>query len=641
MTLRAFFVGTLLLAASAIAITYNDYGLSNTYLSGGNHFPIIVVFVVIMIPLAVNPILRLIEPVWVFTQREIIVIWCMMAAGIGIPASGLMRYLLPFMVAPFYYTTPDSKWANTFHELIPDWLVPSKDVASVTVTAFYEGLQKGQDLPWRAWVVPFFAWGIVLMAAYLMMFCLTAIIRKQWVEHERLTFPLAQIPLEISQPPEQGRYFNALFRSPMMWVGAAVPILFWSLVGLHQLNANVPFISGVSWTITNLLGEELKGWGGMWRICFMPIGVAFLLTTEVSLSMWLFFILNNGQKIARNKFGLPGGAEFEKPQQIGSFMAFAGIALWTMRHHLRDVMRKAFLGARDVDDSQEAMPYRTAVVGLIVAVVVVVGWLWVIGCPPLISLLFLLVVCVILLVLSRLVGQCGMLLVQTNFAPLGLVRSVVGDSAIGPGGLTSLTLHQASLYGDTREVMMPTLLNNTKMGERRLNLRMLFLVMMFAVVVAYTVSYFSQVIGYYDFGADTVAPTYAVKQFPEGQCNALANAIQSPEKPFAKAGGVKHMAVGAAVMGLVYFLRSRLAWWFVHPIGILTAGTYPMQHLWLSIMIGWFCKALAQRYARGPTMAAVKRLFIGLIIGDAIAAIFWALLGLAIGRNLGVGAGVS
>ena len=101
MTVRAFFVGTLLLAASAIAITYNDYQLSNTYLSGGNHFPIIAVFVVILIPLAVNPILRLIEPVWVFAQSEIIVIWCMMAAGIGIPASGLMRYLLPFMVAPF------------------------------------------------------------------------------------------------------------------------------------------------------------------------------------------------------------------------------------------------------------------------------------------------------------------------------------------------------------------------------------------------------------------------------------------------------------------------------------------------------------------------------------------------------------
>ena len=634
MTVRAFFVGTLLLAASAIAITYNDYQLSNTYLSGGNHFPIIAVFVVILLPLAVNPILRLIKPVWVFAQSEIIVIWCMMAAGIGIPASGLMRYLMPFMVAPFYYTTPDSKWANTFHELIPNWLVPSKDVNSVTVTAFYEGLQKGQDLPWKAWVVPFFGWGIVLMAAYLMMFCLTAIIRKQWVEHERLTFPLAQIPLEISQPPEQGRYFNALFRSPTMWIGAAIPIFFWSLVGLNGFNQNVPFINSVGWPLTGLL-SEMTGWSGLCKICFMPIGVTFLLTTQVSLSMWLFFVLNNGQKIARNRFGLPDGAEFQKPQQIGSFIAFAGIAVWTMRRHLRDVLRKAFLGAKDVDDSQEAMPYRTAVVGLIVAMMVIVGWLWKIGCPPGVSFVFLLVACVILLVLSRLVAQCGMLLAQTNFVPLGLVRNVVGDSAIGPGGLTALTLHQASLYGDTREVMMPALLNNTRMGEKLLNLRTLFLAMMFAVVVSYTVSYVSQVIGYYDFGADTVSD-YAVKNFPKAQCDALANAIESPEKAFEKAGDVKHMAVGAAVMGIVYFLRSRLTWWFVHPMGILTAGTYPMQHLWVSIMIGWFCKALAQRYARGPMMTKIKRFFIGLIIGDVMIAIFWALLGLAIGRNLGV-----
>ncbi|NQT20402.1 MAG: hypothetical protein HQ592_11900 [Planctomycetes bacterium] len=641
MTLRSFFIGMILLAVSAIAITYNDYELGNTALTGGNHFPIIAVFVVILFPLLVNPGLRLLEPAWVFSQNEIIVIWCMMAAGIGIPASGLMRYLIPFMVAPFYYPlSVDDKWVTTFHHLIPDWLVPSKVLTSLEVEAFYEGLQEGQSLPWRAWVVPFFGWGIVLMATYMMMFCLTAIIRKQWVEHERLTFPLAQIPIEISQPPEKGRYFNALFNSPMMWMGAGIPILFWTLTGLNAAYPKVPFISSVSWTLTALLAK-MTGWEGMWRVLFMPIGVAFLLTTEVSLSMWLFFILNNAQKITRTKFGLPGGSEFEVPQQIGAFVAFAGIALWTMRHHLRDVLRKAFLGAKDVDDSQEAMSYRTAVTGLIVAVAVIVGWLHEIGCPPYISLVFLLAVGVILLVLSRLVVQCGMLLVQANFTPLGVVRSIVGDKAIGPGGLTALCLHQAPLYGDMREVIMPTLLNNTKMGEKRLNLRMLFVAMMAAVVISYTVSYWSQVKGYYKFGANAVTPTYAIKEFPQGQCNALADAIEDPKEAFEKPGYGKHMAAGAAVMGGVYFLRSRLTWWFVHPIGVLTASTYPMKNLWLSIMIGWMCKWLVQRYARGPTMIQVKRFFIGLIIGDVMSAVFWALLGLALGKGMGVGAGVT
>ena len=94
-------------------------------------------------------------------------------------------------------------------------------------------------------------------------------------------------------------------------------------------------------------------------------------------------------------------------------------------------------------------------------------------------------------------------------------------------------------------------------------------------------------------------------------------------------------------MGVVSFLRSRFAWWFIHPIGILTAATYPMYNLWLSIMIGWFCKYLAQRYARGTMMGTVKHFFLGLIIGDALITIFWAMLGLILGQSVGVGTSVT
>jgi len=638
MTLRSFLTGLVLLAAAAVAITYNDYEYSNGYLSGGNHFPIIAVFVIVLFSLALNPLLRLFKPEWTFTQSEIIVIWCMIAVGIGIPASGLMRYLMPFMVAPFYFTEAEGKWVTTFHQLVPDWLVPSKDVNSTIVRWFYEGRGKN-PLPWEAWVTPFFAWAIVLMAAYLMMFCLTAIIRKQWVEHERLTFPLAQIPLEISRPPQQGHYLNALFRSPIMWLGAGLPIFFWTLAGLNNFYPNVPYINSISWTLTGLFGK-MTGWQGMVRFYFMPIGVAFLLSTEVSLSLWFFFFLHNAQRIIRNKFGY-AGVEFEPRQQVGAFFTFAVIGLWTMRHHLKDVLRKAFLGAGDVDDSRESLSYRTAVFGLIIASAVIVGWLYVIGCPPWISLFFLSIVVVILLVLSRLVAQCGLLLVQANFRALDLMQDLVGDKAITPSGMTALTFHQASLYGDTREVMMPTLLNNAKMGENRVNLRKLFLAMMVAVVVSYSVSYIPQVRRYYRFGAGTVMPNYAPEGYPRSQLDRLASAIDDPKGAFAKGAELEHVLVGGAAVGLVYFLRSRLTWWFVHPIGILTAATYPMQNLWLSIMIGWLCKSLAQRYARGPMMATIKRFFLGIIIGDALITIIWAVVGLILGESVGVSTSVS
>jgi len=745
MTVRAFAIGLVMLLVTAALFAYTDHGNELTLPTGGNHLPTVVLGIVIFMSLIVNPLLRLFslaagrKPPWQFAQGEILTIWCMLAAGLGVAAMGLMHYMLPLMVAPFYYVGQGSKWEMLFYKHIPDWLVPSKDPKSPIVTMFYEGARGNTDpwlawaipmfsyiaillaviflacwglatlikllsggaerpeaqpvgdtvplpaeqslfrhpvtwvftgvplvacglaafhtllprfnlryisplfnpalnpnwtpsgllnaQPWGAWVVPFFMWGIALVAFFILMFCIAAIVRKQWVEHERLSFPLAQIPLEISRAPEEGRFFNALFRNPLTWIGAGIPIGFYLLVIMTKFCPGFPFISSDNWQLHNLF-YQMEGWQGFFGLSFIWIGVAFLLSTEVSLSLWLFFILANVQRITRYKLGYPG-AEYDGKQQIGAYIAFAAIALWTMRHHLKDVLRKAFLGAKDVDDSSEGLSYRTAVFGLIGSCIVIIAWLALLGCPPHISLLFLAFAFVVLIVLSRLIAQCGLTFVQTSLAngPLSLVQDLVGDRAISPAGLTALTFHQGPLYGDPREVMLPTLLNNTKVAEKRLNMRKIFIAMIVAVILVYPVAYFTQVWGYYQYG--TGPDSYASFHYPKStSMERLAGAIENPKEPFnfgtsgkidfaAAWVNLKHVFIGAGAFLLVFFLRSRFHWWFVHPVGILTAASYPMAQMWLMTFIGWSCKSLAQKYARGPMMAKVQRFFLGLIIGEA------------------------
>ena len=644
MTTRSFIVGLVLLVTIAYLITFNDYKYASVSLSYGNHLPMVVVFLMVLFSVFINPILRLMNKAWVFSQKEVLVIWCMVAAGVGVPAFGLLRLMLPFMVAPFYYGSADSKWAKFFYDYVPNWLVPSKDPNSPIVRMFYEGA-RDKPIPYEAWVIPFFTWGIMIMGFFLMIFCFAAIIRKQWVEHERLSFPLAQVPLEITREPDQGRFFNSLFRSPILWIGAALPIFFWTMAGVQKFLPWFPFIDNVSWPLTGLFGQ-FTGWRGLVIFYFMPIGVSFLLSTEVSLSLWLFFILSNVQRILRIRIGYTGGEDFEVKQQVGGYLMFAAIVLWTMRHHLRDVLCKAFTGAKDVDDSQEGLSYRFAVFGFIVGAAVVGGWLCVIGCPVWVAAIFLGVVCIALLVLSRLIAQCGLLLVQMSVpaGPLSIVQDFLGDKVIGPGGLTGITFHQSAFYGDQREVMMPTLVNNTKVAERRLSLRKVFYAMMIAVAAAYCVSYWFQVQGYYTFGASSVS-RYSYEMYPKTSLDRLTSSIETPKQPlnFGTTGdvtfdvtlrGIKHMAAGAGAVFLIFILRSTFYWWFIHPLGILTAQTYPMQMLWVSIFIGWLCKSIAQRYARGPMMEKVKHLFIGLIVGDAIVAMFWSIFGLILGKGL-------
>jgi len=627
MTLRSFVISLILLVLLTLAMARNG----NTALTGATSFPSLVVFLVIVFSAVVNPILRRLRPRWVLRQGEIVVVWCMLASGLTVASCGVLRYLLPFMVAPFYYGTEGGTWDRAFFEHIPDWLVPSKDPQSPIVTMFFESAGD-KPAPIGAWVVPFFGWGVMLMAAFLVMFCMTAIIRKQWVEYERLSFPLARIPLEISRPPEQGHFFNTLFRSRWMWMGAAFPICFW---GMHIMNSFFPWfpyinnrsVCGPLWAIRGSHGYHVDFY-------FIAIGVMFLLPRDVSLSLWLFFWLGQLQRNIRIRLGYVGG-EFDMQQQAGGYMAFAAIALWVMRHHLKDVFRKALLGAKDVDDSEEGLSYRFAVFGWLAGVLVIIGWLVHIGCGPFSALCIVVVSCAAFLVLARFVAQCGLFHISFRPEPMLIVQDLVGDANIGPKGLTGMTFYQLGLFADQREVLAPALLNNAKMAERKVSLRKLFAAMMLSVVICYGIGYFTQVREYYRVGAPS-QNSYSCHSIPTGYLNRLETAVNSGKGMLnIGASGVRQMLAGAGAFAAVHFLRSRFYWWPVHPVGLLTIRTWPLMTLWVSIFIGWLCKTLAQKYVRGPAMAKVRCFFLGFIVGDIIIGMVCFIIGLIAQKSIG------
>lgn len=627
MTFRSFAIGFVLLVVLTLVSSYHG----SNVITGATQFPMIVAFLLIVFSAVINPILRRRKSDKIFTQAEMAVMWCMLAAGLTVPSCGVMRYLLPMLVAPFYFAAEGSTWPEAFYQHIPDWLVPSKDINSPIVMMFYEGA--GDDpVPLKmlsAWVVPFFTWGIMLMAAFLLMFCIAAIIRKQWVEYERLSFPLARIPMEITAPPEEGRFFNALFRSKLMWMGAAIPIFFWGLHIMKGFVPSFPVINQVNWELWGVFaGIFGAGWQGWATIIFLAVGITFLLPTDVSLSLWLFYLLGAVQRTIRIKWGYAGGGgKFDFQQQLGGYFAFAAVALWTMRHHLKDVFRKAFFGADDVDDSREGMSYRFAVFGGIFGVAVIVGWFWKIGCNPLVALVVVGISCVAFLVLSRFVAQCGLYHSAFRPQPLSIAQDLVGNVNMGPKGLTAATFFQVSLLADEREVLMPAVINSTKVAEKKLNLRKIFAAMMLAVVVSYSISFFAQVYGYYKAGAPSEGSYHAVS-IPRGHSERLASSVREDTGALnIGRRGVQHILIGAGTFALVHGLRARFYWWPVHPVGLLMIRTWPMQFGWLSVFIGWLCKVLAQKYTRGRMMGTVRYFFLGLIIGEVLMSMLRTVLG--------------
>ncbi len=49
-------------------------------------------------------------------------------------------------------------------------------------------------MPWAIWAAPLLYWAIFGLAFGL---CLMVIVRRQWVEHERLAYPMIQLPLAM------------------------------------------------------------------------------------------------------------------------------------------------------------------------------------------------------------------------------------------------------------------------------------------------------------------------------------------------------------------------------------------------------------------------------------------------------------
>ena len=81
--------------------------------------------------------------------------------------------------------------------------------------AYYEGdstLYTAEHL--REWLVPVLAWSSLILVVVLVMVCINVVIRKQWTENEKLTYPIIQLPLEMTS--------CGFFRNRLLWLGFGV-----------------------------------------------------------------------------------------------------------------------------------------------------------------------------------------------------------------------------------------------------------------------------------------------------------------------------------------------------------------------------------------------------------------------------------
>jgi len=624
-TWRAFIIGILGVAGLCLLVPVNDYRVGNTFLTGF-HFPPGVFFFLVILTLVVNGALRLARRAWMLSHAELMLIWCMMLVASTVPASGLMRNLLPSMTAgPYLSQRPELTWRDDVLKAAPKGILLTNDPKSAAARKFFEGTSTGEPVrvPWGQWTRTFVTWGIYVWLFYIATFCLTGILRKQWVESERLMFPVARVPLEFTEGAQEGSLLSSATRSTAFLLGVVITILF-GLIRLMPLLFGAETGTRVLIPFSQIFSETALGYVNIYdgKIYPLAIGFAFLVPSDVSLSIWLFYIFMNVQIIIAYSIGQPleGGRSgpFLQWQQAGAFLALTAGMLYMARRQLWLVFQSAVLRRRRGSDAQEPISHALAFWGLLAAFAGMVGWSVYFGLTLGMAIALLALTFSIVLVHCRMVCQGGLFFTQHAWGPGWFLHAMTGGTAFSGPAVVVSSLQTNTLIGDSRELLGPHSMNALRIWSVFEKRRRLFLpIMMIALAVGLVAAGYSSLQWvYYDRGALNVPIGSSHVYHMTNLFNSMHTMISKPwQDAQVKWGGFSSGVLG---MGLLMVLRGTFYWWPINALGFAIAMSWCTRELWFSFLLGWLAKAVILKFGGGQTLRGGRQFFLGVIIGESI-----------------------
>jgi hypothetical protein len=636
--------------------SYNDYAMNNTFLVG-NNLPIAVVMLTFLFVLCVNGPLSKWRPQLAMHSGELCVALSMMLIACCLPSSGLMRYFPATLTGPIWHARSQSEFRDILLSLkVPNWLWPSFesdnrwDWLNDPIVTGYHLRWIGDDAPpLLAWVRPALIWGIFLGAMYGAVMCLMLIVRRQWVENERLPFPLAQIQLAMIEAPRPGQWLNATFQSRGVWLAFAGVFL---LHGWNAMSKYYPEYFPTIWTWydfsklmteppISVVDQKVKDA----TLFFTVVGVTYFLSSSVAFSLWAFFLLFQVYKMVQYTATGDSSTPGQGDQHFGGLLAFGATMLWVGRRHWGTVVLQALRGARDGEPKGKYFSYRATACALLACIGIMVGWLVAAGAGVGGAIVMVLLLLFLFVMIARIIAEVGLLHGQLQvpiYKPFGLLAAYGWTMPVSTETFYHAALLQSTHY-DYREVSSVYGLHALRMADENVapadapsrQGRRFIACLGLALLVGYFVSFGSMLLTEYGYAATLSSPSSSPINDWGSQSNSL-NLIVDPTTLYVREqynlrhSPVGHMTFGFLFTGALSVLRLRFTGWPLHPIGYLMISTFPGAHLWFSIMIGWLIKSAIVRFGGAGMFTAGKPVFLGLIVGEAVAAGFWLCTGIGL-----------
>lgn len=612
---RAIGLGLLITVFVNLGSPYTEsVGFSNfswSYLPEGAAIPFLIL-------LFLNLLVRRCAPRQALSRGELLSIFILALVANATPVF-LMYFQLAAIVSPYYFASPENRWKSDLIPYMRPWLIVSD--RRHAVEWFYEGLPPDESIPWGAWLLPLTFWIPFLATILGVSYLLTVLFRRQWIDHEKLAYPLMQVPLQMVREADPGE--RPLLRHSLFWWGVMGPLGIAILAVWHAFVPAVPalpvdHLGGVNWGAVQLPPPFPN-----LTLClsFLAVGVGYFVPTEVLFSIWFLYLLVHileegiftqlGLSIGYGGMFVWGNAAIAW-QSFGAFMIMLATVLWSARAHLIRYARYALQGAPPEFAGEELLSPRQAALLLLGGLALIGGWLSHSGMPLEVIGLFVPMLFLIYLGLARVVCQAGIFYVVPPVIAQNSVICILGSERIGRQGMISLGLSYA-WHGDVQTVMSALSAEGVRLqrpaqaSDRKLSGAMLGTALVGLGVASWGIIYTG-----YRQGAITW-PTWVFRGWGP---NTYEQVLAQLRDPFGF--GTAQFAwcsVGAVLMVLLTALQRRFLWWPLHPLGLVVVSSFTMYAVYAGFFLAWLAKVALLRWGGFQAYRRAIPFFLGLTVG--------------------------
>ena len=312
-------------------------------------------------------------------------------------------------------------------------------------------------------------------------------------------------------------------------------------------------------------------------------------------------------------------------QMIGAYFVLAAYFFYISIPHIKQVLYGTVRPSK-VDDSKELLPYRTAVIGLLLCVAGSLLWLRAAGLSLWVAALEIFIyIFIVALVMARSTAESGLLMTETTFRPTDVYRIFAPTHTLGSQNMTVLAFIDAAFIRDLRGLLLTGFLDGLKISDgvkiRRRSFLPIFLI---AILVAMLVAGAFQIWLPYHRGGITM---YSYPYYGNNIWSFMD--YETPMKgavPYIGWHAPVFFGFGALVTAFLAYMRMAVFWWPLHPLGYALSASWTMVNFWFPCFIAWVLKFLILRYGGMKLYIRARPWFLGLVLGEFTMALVWTLL---------------